>query len=243
MRYFIFILILLCSAFSFGQKKQNKTANSGFPITQIGLNTSVNMMYRSLKNNNGSSLSNQLIHTRDENEIPKVGYTVGINVLFNLKSNMSVESGIQYANKGYQTKMLETVSFQPNDPLAPEKAKFIYHFHYLDIPLKFNYVFGNRKIRYISSIGVTGNIFLKETQTSIRDYADRTEKTPTSSGFEYERLNISPTISIGIDYKINNKMNFRIEPTFRYGVMKIIDAPITAYLFSGGVNFGFYYGF
>lgn len=239
---FILSLFNLANSFVQGQRNELPDAGSAFPITQIGINASFDVAYRTLKNNNGSSISNQLIHARNENEIPKIGYSGGINVLFNLKRNMSLESGIQYSNKGYQTKMVETVSFQPNDPLAPEKAKVIYHFHYVDVPLKFNYFFGNRKIRYLASVGVTTNVFLKETQTSIRVYADHKEKVPISSDFEYERFNVSPSIGIGIDYQMNDKINVRIEPTFRYGVSKIIDAPITAYLFSGGINFGLYFG-
>lgn len=47
-------------------------------------------------------------------------------------------------------------------------------------------------------------------------------------------------ISAGIDYRMNDRMNLRVEPTFRYGVMKITDAPITAYLFNAGLNIGYY---
>jgi hypothetical protein len=49
-------------------------------------------------------------------------------------------------------------------------------------------------------------------------------------------------MSVGIDYRINEKMNLRIEPTFRYGVLKIIDTPVTGYLYSGGINVVYYYG-
>lgn len=37
-------------------------------------------------------------------------------------------------------------------------------------------------------------------------------------------------------------MNLRIEPTFSYGLLKIIDAPVTGYLYSGGINIGYYFG-
>jgi hypothetical protein len=49
-------------------------------------------------------------------------------------------------------------------------------------------------------------------------------------------------MSAGVDYRINEKMNLRIEPTFRYGVLKIIDMPVTGYLYSGGINVAYYYG-
>jgi len=73
------------------------------------------------------------------------------------------------------------------------------------------------------------------------DHTDRKTRL-TSESDSYNKLNFSPTMSVGIDYRINEKMNLRIEPTFRYGVLKIIDTPVTGYLYSGGINVVYYYG-
>ena len=89
---------------------------------------------------------------------------------------------------------------------------------------------------------MTTNIFIKDTQTSVFVNSDRTYRKTTPTIFDYNKVNLSPTISVGIDYKINNRMNLRIEPTFRYGVLKIIDAPVTGYLYSGGLNISYYFG-
>ena len=63
-----------------------------------------------------------------------------------------------------------------------------------------------------------------------------------ATDFDYNKVNISPSVSAGIDYRINDRHHLRIEPTFRYGVLKIIDEPITGYLYSGGLNIGYYFG-
>lgn len=240
MKFLIHIILLFFTFDLFGQI--NEAAYSDFTRTQIGINASFDVGYRQLKNSGGSSLGDYIIEYRNNEEIPKIGFTPGLNTLFNLKNNMSVEVGIQYSNKGFQTKMLELFPFQPNDPLVPNETKFIYNYHYLDIPLRFNYVFGKKKIRFLTSAGVTTNVFIEETQKSIRIYSDRTEKNTEPTNIEYNRFNITPTLSFGIDYKINNKMNLRIEPIFRYGILKIIDAPITGYLYNTGLNVGFYFG-
>ena len=49
-------------------------------------------------------------------------------------------------------------------------------------------------------------------------------------------------ISVGMEYRIGERMDLRVEPTFRYGVLRIIDGPIIGYLYSGGVNVVFYCG-
>lgn len=98
-------------------------------------------------------------------------------------------------------------------------------------------------MRFITCIGATTNLLLKESQTLFLYYLNRTEKSQSSDGSSYNRFNISPMVSIGLDYRLTDKMSLRIEPTFRYGLLKIIDSPITAYLFNAGLNVGYYIGF
>lgn len=247
MKQFTFLLLISISIGLFGQEKINEIASTDFVRSQIGINTSLDVGYRTLKNKDGSSIGNTILDFRNENEIPKIGFTTGMNILFNIKKNISVEAGIQYSNKGYQTKLYEANFITPDgggeDPLLPDKLKYIYNYHYMDIPLKANLTFGKNKLRFISSLGLTTNVFIKETQTSIQVYSNRTERNTVPTNIEYKRFNLSPTISAGIDYKLNNRMNLRIEPTFRYGVLKIIDASVTGYLFNGGLNIGYYFGF
>jgi len=236
------LFILTITAFSsYGQDKTKETPTSDFKRVQIGINISPDICFRTLKNNYGSSTSDGFIKMSNENETVKVGFTTGLNVCFNLKKFIALETGIQYSNKGYQTKFKDLIFGQP-DPNAPNKAKFIYNFHFIDIPLKANFTIGKKKVRFFTSVGVTTNIFIKETQTSVLVYSDRTDKKTNPTSFDYKRVNISPTISVGIDYKINNRMNLRVEPTFRYGVLKIIDAPVTGYLYNGGLNISYYFG-
>jgi hypothetical protein len=70
----------------------------------------------------------------------------------------------------------------------------------------------------------------------------KTETEKQTSLYGYNRLNISPLVSAGIDWQLNHRNSIRIEPTFRYGVLKIIDAPLTGYLWSAGLNLSYYFG-
>ncbi|HRN94808.1 MAG TPA: hypothetical protein PL084_08790, partial [Chitinophagales bacterium] len=73
-------------------------------------------------------------------------------------------------------------------------------------------------------------------------YSNHTKRETIPISYNYKKVNISPLISVGIDYKINSRMNLRVEPTFRYGVLKLMDTPITTYLYSGGLNISYYFG-
>ena len=240
MKYFKTLLISFTIFSCLGQTAQNQlelTETSGF---QLGIHFSPDVCYRTLQNNDGSAMSDAIIQQRNENEIFKLGYTLGLTTLLPLNKRISLESGITYSNKGYQTTMQVLYYFQ-YDPAFPQKMKSIYNYHYIDIPLKANFIFGKKKLRFISSLGLTTNVFIRETSTSVLVYSDRTERNSSATNFKYNRFNLSPSIGVGIDYKINDKMNLRIQPSFSYGILKIIDAPITAYLYSGGINMSYFF--
>jgi hypothetical protein len=241
MKVLTVLLPTLIAFSSYGQATTKDTRTAEFKRVQIGINISPDICFRTLKNNDGSSSSDLVLKQNNENETIKFGYTAGINVCFNIKKFVGIETGIQYSNKGYQTKFEDVIYSQP-EPSAPNKAKLIYDFHCLDIPVKANFTIGKKKVRFFTSVGVTTNIFVKETSTSVLVYSDRTDRKTNSINNDYNRVNFSATISAGIDYKINRRMNLRVEPTFRYGVFKIIDAPVTGYLYNGGLNISYYFG-
>jgi len=163
--------------------------------------------------------------------VPKFGYTSGINICYVITKHISIETGIQYSKKDFETK---TTGLTFGDTIDRRRG-FVYHvnendlytYHYLDIPLKANFVFGKNKTRFITSVGLTTNILVKATSSFISD--------------NYTRINFSPTVSCGIDYKINDKMFFRIEPTFRYGILKMTDTPVTQYIWNAGLNLSWYF--
>ncbi|MES2621388.1 MAG: porin family protein [Bacteroidota bacterium] len=241
MKHLTLFMLALAALTCYGKDKTKETSSADFRRVQIGINVSPDICFRTLKNNDGSLTSDLVVKLNNENETVKVGYTTGLNVCFNIKKFVGLETGIQYSNKGYQTKMEHLIYAQP-EPGFPNKAKFIYNFHCIDIPVKANFTIGKKKVRFFTSVGLTTNILFKETATNVYVYSDRKVRKTYPTRYDYKRINISPTISVGIDYKINNRMNLRVEPTFRYGVLKIIDAPVTGYLYSGGLNISYYFG-
>ena len=256
MRPFILISLALISTVSFGQDSRKPTnASFEFKRFMLGVNISPDYCFRVLENNNGSATSDMVIDLRNENEVAKLGFTGGLNICFNLSKRLGIETGLQYSSKGYAFKNSELTFGDLIDPRygflytnnggpAPVLAKFIYHDNYLDIPLRVIYSFGEKKLHCIASIGVTANIFLHATQTSILEFEDGSERKETrAQDDDFKSMNISPAISAGIDYGVSQQFNLRVEPTFRYGLLNIIDTPVTAYLWNAGLNVTCYYKF
>jgi len=207
----------------------------------IGFNFSPDYSSRTLKNNDGSPSSDLVIKSRKDNEVAKFGYTTGLNVCFNFSQLLGFETGIQFSNKGFKTKSQDLTYFPP-DPSLPTKAKTVYAYQYIGIPLKAKFSFGKSKVRFVSSVGFMTNFLLNVKQTSNYEYANgKTEKKSQSSKSGFKTVDISPMISVGIDYKLNNKIHLLAEPTFRYGVVTTKDAPVTETLWNAGLNVGFYY--
>lgn len=240
MKKYLTFLLAISFFGSFAQEIPTKKLNR----FQFGVSFSPDVCYRTLKNTDGSSTSDAIITLRNDMETIKFGYTTGMNLQYNLNRFFGLAFGIHYANKGYQDKKQDVVppTSQP-DPSLPEQFKFIQNFHTLDLPLKLNFTLGKNKLRFTTGIGAAMNYLLKESQTSIMYFSDRTTRDSTPTGYNYKKLNISPFLSFGIDYQINSTMNLRIEPTLRYGTKQIIDAPITAFVFNAGLNVGYYIGF
>ena len=255
MRPLILIAALIFSIPSFGQDtlKQN-TPRTEFKRLLFGVNISPDYCFRTLGNKYGGSTISYIIDLRDTTEIPKISFTAGLNICYNFSTHLGIEAGLQYSNKGYGGKNLELTFGDAIDPRyypytsttsagpVPTKVKFIYNYIYLDIPIRAIYSFGEKRIHGVASFGVATNILIKATQTSILEYDNGDVKRQTSNQQEnFNSLNISPFVSLGVDYRISNKINLRVEPTLRYGILTIIDAPITANLWNAGLNISCYY--
>ena len=88
----------------YGQQKKIKSSSSAFNKIQLGVNFSSDINYRTLKNEGENSSTDIVLKARNENEIPKFGYTGGVSIGLNFNRFIGIETGIQYSNKGYQTK-------------------------------------------------------------------------------------------------------------------------------------------
>lgn len=240
MKYFVLMIFLLPAAVASGQNFRAGKAPSDFRKIQFGINISPDICYRTLINDSENEFIKEY---RDGIEIPKAGYSAGMSLAYHIGKNFGIETGIQYSNKGLRTKMVEIddSSLERPDAAVPEKHGLIDNFHYLDIPVKANFFLGTKKLRFVAGAGIAVNFLVKSSHTSIKVFPDRTDKTTHSHNEVFRKMNLSPFVSLGIDYKLNDKINIRVEPTFRYGILKIIDSP-SAHLFSGGVNIGCYFG-
>lgn len=207
----------------------------------IGFNFSPDYSFRTLRNHDGSSSSDLVTNNRNEIEAAKFGYTTGLHVCFNISPLLGIKTGIQYSNKGFRTKSQDLIYFPPA-PASPTKAKTKEAYQYIGLPLKAQLSFGKGKVHLLTGFGFMTNFLLNVKHTVNLEYADGHEENKTQSTTSgFKKVDISPMISLGVDYTLSHKIHLLAEPTFRYGVIVTRDVPVTENLWSAGLNIGINY--
>ena len=241
------IITLLFSTLVYGQDIPVPTQDNGFKKLLLGANFSPNYCYRVLRNNDGSAVSDEIIALRNKSEKYKIGYSAGVNLSYNFSKHFGVEAGLQYANIGYSGGAFDYVF---GDQVAsrngavyssglydlPYVSKIVRHHTFLDLPIRAILYFGKNKIRFVAGMGAALSFAIKESRTVIFEGNSSLKKQQQATPYDYNAFNFSPIVSAGIDYRLTNKWSLKLEPTFRYGLMKIIDMPVTAYLWTCGLN-------
>ncbi len=230
------ILLLIVFA-SFTAYAQDATSVSRI---SVGFNFSPDYNYRTIQGNEPGDETGNVIESRNDREIAKFGYTTGFIFSISFSKKVAFETGLQYSNKGYQTKIMDLVfEGEPTNSLLPARAIFHYSYHYIGIPLKLNLFFGEGDLRLVSGIGVTTNFLLNVQNRNNFEYSDGKKETTKSKGTDgFNKIDVSPMISFGIDYKLTNTIHLSAEPTFRYGLIKTTSTPATENLWNAGVNLG-----
>jgi len=231
-------LLLISSVFAYAQdtsQVKSKKTKRFF----VGVNFSSDLCSVFLKDG-ASSVSNYKVR-------PKFGYSVGLNFCYIVSKRINIETSIQYSNKGYVTPltfgdMIDRRRGFVYNTSPIKDLRYISTFHYLDIPLKVNFVFGKKRTRFIAGLGLITNLLFKSTDTFSGQKADGISfKNSSTVTNEYNRVNLSPMISCGLNYKINDKMFFKIEPIFRCGITPTTHFPFKEYLWSAGLNLSWYF--
>ncbi len=240
MRYLHLLTFTLLAFMGFAQQMPNEVQAGTFKRFVISISAAPEICYRSIINDlelthEDYQLWSEVIDHRNETETVKLGYTGGLHLSYNVNDRFGFQAGIQYANRGFSTKKIDTEG-AIIDPFVPESFKFILHYDYLEIPAKVNFSFGENQIRLTTSAGLSSAFLIKQSRTYIGYYKDTTTRQVFISNDPYDRFNLFAAISAGLEMHISPIMRIKVEPTFRYGLLKITDTPVSGHWYSGGLN-------
>ena len=230
-------LLTVLAALPLLANAQDAKNNPGKKIA-VGVSFSPDHSYRTLKNNDGSSSGEMIIDIRNDIEKAKVGYTTGIILNIPVTGKLEIQTGVLYSGKGYKTPKQATV-FPIPGPGQPTHYESKSRFSYIDIPFKLNFITGAGKIKFIAGAGLSGGYLLSKSEIITFIYADGTRKKYDQyPDHDYNKFSLTSVISTGVEFKLKENITLRAEPTFRYGLLKIIDEPVSARLWNVGLNMG-----
>jgi len=245
-----FMLIYSLTAFC---QEPVSTATVEVKKLQIGVNISPDYCDRILINSSGNEDLASTIELFNDMETGKFSFTSGLNLNYKVNRKFGLETGIQYSNKGFAFRMDDLFFGDQIDPRygfvydsisgpIPSSIKYRYSFHYIDIPIKVFVTLGEKRLKFVTGIGITTNILLKATQTYISEFENGDKERDTrKQPNDPNPINFSGTASAGVAYNLSNALEMRIEPTFRYGLLKLFDSEIASHLWNGGLNISCYY--
>ncbi len=220
----------------------------------LGAGIGAGISYRSLTATAPSATSNAIIDLRNDREEPLLVPGGQVDLGYQLTGKVALEAGLYYAQLGWQQRIrMEDLTF--GDWIDPRRG-FIYAtegvmfdrinlsdvYHHLGLRLGATFTWGQGRWRSVTSAGVAPAFLIAVRHRSMTVYEDghrtRERREPKET---FNSFNMFPYFATGLSFHPGGRWIWQLQPAVRYGVLRIIDAPITAHLFSGTLEFGVRY--
>ncbi len=207
---------------------------------EIGLNFSGDLAYRKLSTSLPSELTDYQISQKNKEEKPIFGFQTGVGLVYNFNSHIGIETGIQYTRRGYKYFTDAIVWDGQSQQNIVNAVVHTSAFHHLSVPLKANFTFGNKKLKFFSSVGASFDYLMFHKETNSYKFPNK-----DVSGYFYSSKNglsafdFVPRLGIGFVYDFSPKYCLRVEPNFRYGLMPQTNTLVVERLWTSGVNCSF----
>lgn len=166
----------------------------------------------------------------DSIEMPHLGYSLGLNLGYQISKRFSINSGLLFSNKaqGSKSASLESILNYTNN------------IYYLDLPFKFNYYFFSKKSKIYLTGGANFSYFLSN---KISYGKENNTDNFTAVGEDLNSFNISGLIGLGIDLPIYKRWAFNFEANYQHAFTPVLNTPIKRYLFSINPTIALFYKF
>ncbi|MBU1370965.1 MAG: PorT family protein [Bacteroidetes bacterium] len=181
-----------------------------------------------------------IIEMRNEAESPAYGFTGGLNFGYHLTDNWLLESGIEYATRGYNS-TAQGIDGEGN-VLSSYKARNTYHF--IDVPILASFSLSSIYVKPFISAGLAANIFVKEMHyLDLVNFSGKHDISNRRISSEKNALGLEGILAIGITFSVNEKLYSKFRMYYAHDLFKTTDTPITEKLYTIGVQAGLFYRF
>ena len=188
----------------------------------------------------------------------KFAYTTGFNINHKVNNILSLSLGLLFTDLGYKDHLYKTNEFivfdtlqrkyiNKIDPNSPSNIKFIYNYHYLEIPVNIQYnLYKQNKLSCFVSGGISLNYLIYSTTISDNYYDNgnsfHSRGIDDLSGIGFgERFELGGNIGFGLNYMLKNNFYLCIEPVYNYYILPFSNIVSTSMVNTLGIKFGIFY--
>ncbi len=214
MKFIFFFVLLFANFVSFGQLSSSIDVLAGF-----------NQSFRVYTNDFTPSEM-----ARNESEIPKFNYHLGVNYNKQLASLLHFKTGVRFVSMGYKT-MENDLVFGDGGATT---IQFLYDYLFLEIPinLRFEFVEEKKLTPYIEA-GLSPNVYLTNRAIQIQNGERRIyERMP--SAVDFEKFHLSVNVAAGINYYSDTETALFFQVHYNRHLTNLVN--------NGGVEYQLAYG-
>ncbi len=210
---YLILIFLFCWSYGFTQEMVESQSR-----LSIGLNFSPNYSFRNLE----YSDEFEWLAKQREHETASFGFNTGLVILYRLATRAELELNFQFSRQAWQLKDLPLIN--PNADLLGD-GDYTYWNDYIEIPLRINYRFLNKKVFIFVTAGVSANISLGGgSKAELRFNSGTSEESVRKiDRSQFRSMVLAPVVGLGFGYNFNERWNVRVEPLFRYSLNPITD--------------------
>ncbi len=217
----------------------------------LGVEFGYGQAYRTLSTTDDSETSSAIVDSRNSRETTRAAFSGSLFLGYALSDRWVIEAGLGCTRLGYQSKidgddlsygdMIDPrrgFIYSTND-IPPASIRLIDDFYYVEVPLRLRMNLGKGRFRSTTAVGMAPAYLIAANSRSVFTYADGDkEATNYDDTDQFLRFDLFATISTGVSYRLKERLEFRLEPMFRYGLLRITDTPVTGHLWSAGIGMG-----
>ena len=167
----------------------------------------------------------------DSMEVPKFGFSTGINYSIKLGGKSTLSSGVQFSDNGEKTK--SNVNLQ--------SVNYTNHYYFVSVPLRLDYTVYSKKVAIYTSIGISNNFFINH--KTVMHLDGKKEAIQFNNKTDLMDYNIGGIAGLGMNAKLSDNWFFKLEVLYKQSLTPVNNDPVKKWLYAVGPNFGLYYSF
>jgi hypothetical protein len=194
----------------------------------IGITYSTDYNYRLLE---ADSKSTWIKDIADSMEVPKFGFSAGINYAFKLGEKTTLNTGVIFSDNGEKTK----------NNVELQTVNYTNHYYFVSVPLRIDYTVYSKKVAIYTTLGITNNFFINHRTVMYED--GKKEAIEFNNQKDLMVYNIGGIAGLGMNAKLSDNLIFKLEVLYKQSLTPVNNDSVKKWLYAVGPNFGLYYSF